>query len=165
MAFVKKALMLSAIPIFYDQGTIPVLILTILQGMDLIRFLLTIPYHKSWRNVFYFFIESLLFIFFVCAFVNQVASQGMYNRYGLVISFKNATVYKNSGLLGMIVLFAYNILFILSSIIEVGIILCTKSSFENMTWTNRNLYYKELYDHFEQYGSYYRLVKNYTEEL
>jgi len=65
----------------------------------------------------------------------------------------------------MIVLFLYNILYILSNLVEFGILLFTKSSIENLTWSNRNLYYQELYEHFEEYGSYYRLVKNYTDEL
>lgn len=34
-----------------------------------------------------------------------------------------------------------------------------------MCWANRNAYYQELYEHFETYGSYYRLIKNYTDEL
>ena len=34
-----------------------------------------------------------------------------------------------------------------------------------MAWSNRNAYYQALYDHFEEYGSYYRLVKQYTDEL
>jgi hypothetical protein len=82
---------------------------------------------------------------------------------GIIVDISNAAIYKNSGWVGMIVLFLYNILYILSSICELGIILFTKSSLENMTWANRNTYYQELYEHFEIYGSYYRQVKNYSD--
>ncbi len=32
-------------------------------------------------------------------------------------------------------------------------------------WENRHSYYLDLYFHFEKFGSFYRLIKNYSEEL
>ncbi len=157
--------MLTAVPIFYDHGLSPVIVLTILQTLDVIRFLLTLPYQNLCRNIFYFSLEVLLGIFFYCSLINQFIGLSIVDSTGLVLDMSLASTYKNSGWLGMITLFIYNLLYVLSNIVQLGILLFTKSSIENMVWTNRNAYYQELYDHFEVYGSYYRLVKNYTDQL
>jgi hypothetical protein len=133
--------MLTAVPLFYDHGLWPVLILTILQGLDVVRFLLTLPYHSIFRNFFYFFLEGLLFTFFVSSFINQSVGSSIYDSNGVIVDITNATIYKNSGWIGMIVLFMYNILYILSNLVEFGILLFRKSSIENLVWSNRNSYY------------------------
>lgn len=140
--------MLTAVPLFYDHGLWPVIILSVIQALDLVRSLLTLPYQSSIRNFFYFFLQSLLFIFFLCSLINQLSSQSIYDSNGTIVNLENAETYKNSGWLGMIVLFLYNIFYILSNLVEFGILLFTKSSIENLTWSNRNLYYQELYEHF-----------------
>jgi hypothetical protein len=65
--------MVSAIPIFYDHGLSPVIILTILQTIDVLRFVFTIPYQKLWRNFLYFGLEVLLLVFFTSSLINQMA--------------------------------------------------------------------------------------------
>lgn len=117
LTFIKKTLMLTAVPLFYDHGIWPVIILTVLQFLDVVRFLLTLPYQSNVRNFFYFFLESVLFIFFLCSFINQIAGQSIYDENGTIINVENATTYKNSGWLGMILLFVYNGLYILSNLV------------------------------------------------
>ena len=56
LTFIKKTLMLTAVPLFYDHGLWPVIILTVIQGLDVVRFLLTLPYQSLVRNFFYFFL-------------------------------------------------------------------------------------------------------------
>jgi len=120
--------MLSAIPIFYDHGLSPVIILTILQSMDVLRFVLTIPYQKLWRNFTYFALEVLLLVFFVSSLINQMAGLSLLDDTGFIVDISYLSMYKQSGMIGMIVIFIYNILYSLISFVELGIILCTKSS-------------------------------------
>lgn len=165
LTFVKKVLMLSAVPIFYDHLMYPVIIITFLQGMDLVRFLLTIPYHKMWRNVLYFTLEVILFVFFMSTFVNGSSGRQLFDDDDEVKDISYENIYKVSGWIGMGMCFLYNSLYSLSCFGEFVILFTYKDSLENMMWESRNSYYLELYEYFEKYGSYYSLVKNYTDEI
>lgn len=46
----------------------------------------------------------------------------------MIVDMALAAAYKNSGWVGMITLFMYNILYVLSNFVELGIILFTKDS-------------------------------------
>ena len=71
--------MLISIPLFYEHDLWPVVILMIIQTFDLVRYLLTIPYQKLWRNILYFTIELLLLLFFVFSLINQEAGLSLFN--------------------------------------------------------------------------------------
>ena len=77
--------MLSAAPLFYEHLLYPVFVITFLQGMDVIRFLLTIPYHKIWRNILYFTLELLLFVFFMSSLTNQYSGNRLFDEDDVVI--------------------------------------------------------------------------------
>ena len=124
------------------------MILTILQMMDVVRFLITIPYHKVWRNILYFTIEFLLLLFFMASLVNQSVALSIYDNDGILVDTSYSSYYKSSGSFGILLIFLYNILYTLSFFAELIIILATKDSLENMVWSNRNAYYNYLYDHF-----------------
>ena len=117
LTFMKKVLMLGSIPIFYEYLILPVVVLIILQAIDITRFLLTIPYHKFWRNLLYFTLEVLLLIFFVSSFINQYESLNIYDEDGIMVNNKFSNLYSLSGMIGIGVVFIYNILFTLSSFI------------------------------------------------
>jgi hypothetical protein len=46
--------MLISIPVFYESPLASILALMILQILDMIRFILTIPYQNKIRNINYF---------------------------------------------------------------------------------------------------------------
>jgi hypothetical protein len=130
--------------------------------MDVIRFLLTIPYHKIWRNILYFTLEMLLFVFFISTFVNQYSGRQLFDDDDEVkdISYKNLHNY--SGWIGILTCFLYNSLYTLGCFGEFILLFTYKDSLENMMWENRHSYYLELFENFKKYGTYYNLVKNYT---
>lgn len=96
--------------------------------MDVVRFLITIPYHKHWRNITYFTIELLLLLFFMSSLVNQVAALYIYDNDGIIVDTNYSSYYKSSGSFGIILIFSYNILYTLSFFAEFLIILTTKDS-------------------------------------
>jgi hypothetical protein len=154
--------MLSAAPLFYEHLFYPVFVITFLQGMDLIRFFLTIPYHKMWRNVLYFTLELLLFVFFASSLANQYSGRRLFDDDDVVIDISFENIYKYSGWLGLISCFVYNSLYILSGIGEFIVLFIYKNWLENMMWENRHSYYLELYQNYEKYGCYYNMIKTYT---
>jgi hypothetical protein len=126
--------MLSAAPLFYEHLLYPIFIITLLQGLDLIRFFLTIPYHKIWRNVLYFTLELLLFVFFASSLTNQYSGRRLFDDEDVVIDVSYENIYRYSGWLGIAVCFIYNSLYTLSCIGEFIILLTYKDSLENMMW-------------------------------
>ena len=102
--------------------------------MDVIRFLLTIPYHKTWRNILYFTLEMLLFVFFVSSLTNQYSGRRLYDDEDVVIDISYENVYYFSGWLGIATCFIYNSLYTLSYLGEFIILFTYKDSLENMMW-------------------------------
>jgi hypothetical protein len=78
--------MLICVPLFYDYPLTSILILMIIQILDVIRFILTVPYHKKIRNYVYFIIELSLMIYFICGLVNLTASSQMHDSTGVIIN-------------------------------------------------------------------------------
>lgn len=134
LTFVKRVLMLAAAPIFYDYLFYPVFIITFLQGMDIVRFLLTYPYHKIWRNILYFTLETLLFVFFVSSLINQYSGKRLFDDDDVVIDVSYENIYYFSGWVGIAACFIYNSLYSMSCFGEFFILLTYKDSLENMMW-------------------------------
>ena len=61
----------------------------------------------------------------------------------------------------MVMCSLYNIIFILANFTEFIVVLSYKDPIENMMWESRHSYYLDLYDHYEKYGTYYKLTKDY----
>lgn len=128
LTFIKKALMLLSITIFYDYPFVSILSLMVLQIIEILRFLLTIPYQHRVRNCVYFIIELSLMIYFICGVMNLLASEQMHDNTGTIINLETVGMYKISGWIGIFMLYLYNSLFMLSSFVELIIIICFKFS-------------------------------------
>jgi hypothetical protein len=61
----------------------------------------------------------------------------------------------------MVMCFLYNIIFILANFTELIIVFRYKDAIEDMMWESRHSYYLDLYEHYEKYGVYYKLDKDY----
>jgi len=57
--------MIISLPIFYESKNWQAWVLVLLQCLEIVRFILTKPYYKKWRNVYRFILELLLLFFFI----------------------------------------------------------------------------------------------------
>lgn len=73
VSYIKKILMMLTFPLFYSNGKIALIILFIIQLGEIIRFCLTWPFAKRWRNICKLILEFiLLFIFGTVYAIQQV---------------------------------------------------------------------------------------------
>ena len=70
LSYYKKFCMIVALPVFYDSKHWQVSVLTVIQLMEIVRFVATKPYAACWRNVYRFILEMFLLLFFVVIMAN-----------------------------------------------------------------------------------------------
>ena len=52
LSYIKKMLMMATFPLFYSDGEIALIVLSMIQLGEVVRFAATWPFAKTWRNVF-----------------------------------------------------------------------------------------------------------------
>lgn len=74
MSYVKKLLMMLTFPIFYYSGQAQIICLVILQVGEVVRFCLTWPFSKKWRNIYRLLLEIVLLLIFCIVFaISEIA--------------------------------------------------------------------------------------------
>lgn len=69
-------MMLIAVIMFYDYPIVEIGLLISLQILEMIRFILTRPYHSKLRNIIYFFLDIIILILFIMILImNLVFNQ------------------------------------------------------------------------------------------
>lgn len=111
VAYVKKLLMMLTFPLFYVSGNTALLLLMVIQVFEIIRFCLTWPYAKRWRNITRLCLDVTLLLVFGTVYAIQIISTEIF---GTQASPDSVRLYFLLGWIGfglvMIFNFAYFIL-------------------------------------------------------
>lgn len=63
-------------PLFYRFGFAQIIVLMVLQGFEILRFLITWPYNSKWRNIYRLVLESVLMtIFAMVLFIQLIVAR------------------------------------------------------------------------------------------
>lgn len=74
MSYVKKLLMMLTFPIFYYSGQAQIICLVVIQVGEVVRFCITWPFSKKWRNVYRLLLEIVLLLIFCTVFaISEIA--------------------------------------------------------------------------------------------
>lgn len=74
VSYIKKLLMMLTFPLFYEQGNIVLGVLTAIQLLEIVRFCVTWPFAKRWRNWLRFALELVLLSVFLIVLAIQLQS-------------------------------------------------------------------------------------------
>jgi hypothetical protein len=104
-------------------------VLVLLQILEIVRFIMTKPYYKRWRNIYRFTLELLLLFFFVVVLAESYIIEEIVINDPATLEFY-VKIYYNLGWVGFCLVFAFNIGFLILFFIDAAI---------GFKYTNREL--------------------------
>ena len=119
-SFYRVLLIIAALPLFYGFSHGAITCLIVIQGLEIIRFLVIRPFSSLWRNLYQLILEVILLTFFIVYLADYIVVTELYVDPNAVTS-ADLSHYYNIGWAAAILIFIYNIGFILYFIIDVVI--------------------------------------------
>lgn len=133
--------MMLTFAIFYTDGDFQVMVLSFLQVGEIVRFCLTWPFAKLWRNVYRLVLEIVLLSVFAVVFAIQKIAL---NIYGNTPTNEMVRLYFNMGWIGFGLVLIFNVGFLILMFIDMAIG-CKYTNKEMIEENRRAYYFKKLH--------------------
>lgn len=117
--------MVVSLPLFYDTTHAQISVLICLQLMEMIRFCVTWPFCRLWRNIYRLILECALMMFFITVLIQGFLIQEIMRNDDTLSYY--ITIYHRFGWVGFTFIFFFNIGFLVLLIVDICIG-CKKSN-------------------------------------
>ena len=146
LSYTKKFLMMLTFPLFFNYVYAQVIVLIVIQGLEIIRFIFTWPYASKWRNVARLFLESVLEgVFVLVLFIELII---VYLTESKTTNSVYASLFFAVGWIAFALIYIYNIGFLL--------LFCV-NWFQNCNYSNRQILEKSRKNY------YFNLLREHEE--
>jgi hypothetical protein len=120
LSCIRLILLVVALPIFHEYPYASLSCMMIVQFFEVLRLVLTWPYHSRWRNVFKLSLELTLLAIFCAYMFTYAMLQHIYENLNTVSESTIKSFYV-CGWVGMTLVFIYNISFVVYQLIDIVI--------------------------------------------
>lgn len=147
LSYYKKAMMLLSICLFYDFPLVQISILIFLQSLEIIRFLLTIPYSSKIRNFIQISLEILLLITFILILISLTMINTILASTDLDLNFSLGDSWIKLGWAMVSLLWFYCLVHFVIDVI--GLFYKYKYTNQELYWRNTKKYYYRKIEEYE----------------